>query len=96
MPPRGVKSKKRSRQYEKVLKSIKSEGRYKGRQKQVAARIVNKTAQEGRDEGQAPEHARPQEEEIAAQPHSAARARAQGGSSARMVSGFRPRRSARW
>jgi hypothetical protein len=43
MPPRGVKSRKRSRQYEKVLKSIKSEGRYRGRQKEVAARIVNKT-----------------------------------------------------
>ncbi len=43
MPPRDVKSKKRSRQYKKVLKSIKSEGRYKGRQKEVAARIVNKT-----------------------------------------------------
>jgi hypothetical protein len=43
MPPKGVKSRKRTRQYEKVLKSIKSEGRYKGRQKQVAARIVNKT-----------------------------------------------------
>jgi hypothetical protein len=43
MPPRGVKSRKRSRQYEKVLKSIKGEGRYKGRQKEVAARIVNKT-----------------------------------------------------
>ena len=43
MPPRGVKSRKRGRQYKKVLKSIKSEGRYKGRQKAVAARIVNKT-----------------------------------------------------
>ena len=43
MPPKGVKSRKRTRQYEKVLKSIKSEARYKGRQKQVAARIVNKT-----------------------------------------------------
>jgi hypothetical protein len=43
MPPRGVKSRKRGRQYEKVLKSIRSEGRYKGRQKEVAARIVNKT-----------------------------------------------------
>ena len=43
MPPRGVKSRKRKRQYEKVLKSIKREGRYKGRQRQVAARIVNKT-----------------------------------------------------
>jgi hypothetical protein len=43
MPPRGAKGRKRSRQYEKVLKSIKSEGRYRGRQKEVAARIVNKT-----------------------------------------------------
>jgi hypothetical protein len=43
MPPRGVKSRKRARQYGKVLKSIKREGRYKGRQKEVAARIVNKT-----------------------------------------------------
>jgi hypothetical protein len=43
MPPKGVKSRKRGRQYEKVLKSIKREGRYKGRQKEVAARIVNKT-----------------------------------------------------
>jgi hypothetical protein len=43
MPPKGAKSRKRTRQYEKVLKSIKSEGRYKGRQKEVAARIVNKT-----------------------------------------------------
>ena len=43
MPPKGVKSRKRGRQYEKVLKSIKSEGRYRGRQKEVAARIVNKT-----------------------------------------------------
>jgi hypothetical protein len=43
MPPRGVKSQKRKRQYKKVLSSIKREGRYKGRQKQVAARIVNKT-----------------------------------------------------
>jgi hypothetical protein len=37
-----VKSRKRSRQYKKVLKSIKGERRYKGRQKEVAARIVNK------------------------------------------------------
>jgi hypothetical protein len=43
MPPRGVKSRTRKRQYAKVLKSIKREGRYKGRQKEVAARIVNKT-----------------------------------------------------
>jgi hypothetical protein len=38
-----VKSGKRSRQYKKVLSSIKGSGRYKGRQKEVAARIVNKT-----------------------------------------------------
>lgn len=43
MPPKGVKRRKRKRQYQKVLKSIKREGRYKGRQKEVAARIVNKT-----------------------------------------------------
>ena len=43
MPPRGVKSKRRGRQYKKVLKSIKARGKYKGRQKEVAARIVNKT-----------------------------------------------------
>ena len=43
MPPRGVKKPKRKRQYKKVLSSIKKEGRYKGRQKEVAARIVNRT-----------------------------------------------------
>ncbi len=43
MPPRGVKQPKRKRQYEKVLSEIKKEGRYQGRQKEVAARIVNKT-----------------------------------------------------
>jgi hypothetical protein len=43
MPPKGVKRRKRKRQYKKVLTSIKRKGRYKGRQKEVAARIVNKT-----------------------------------------------------
>ncbi len=43
MPPRGVKKPKRKRQYKKVLSSIKREGRYRGREKEVAARIVNKT-----------------------------------------------------
>jgi hypothetical protein len=43
MPPKGVKSKKRGRQYKKVLSSIRGSGKYKGRQKEVAARIVNKT-----------------------------------------------------
>lgn len=46
MPPRGVKSRKRARQYDKALKSIKRQGRYRGRQKEVAARIVNKTRRE--------------------------------------------------
>lgn len=43
MPPRGVKKPKRKRQYKKVLSAIKKEGRYRGRQEEVAARIVNKT-----------------------------------------------------
>jgi hypothetical protein len=43
MPPRGVKEPKRKRQYKEVLSAIKREGRYRGRQKEVAARIVNKT-----------------------------------------------------
>jgi hypothetical protein len=43
MPPRGVKSRKRKRQYKEVLSSIRRSGRYKGRQKEVAARIVQKT-----------------------------------------------------
>ena len=55
MPPKGVKSRKRGRQYKKVLKSIKSEGRYKGRQKEVAARIVNKTR---RQKGETKSHRR--------------------------------------
>jgi hypothetical protein len=38
-----VKSRTRKRQYAKVLKSIKGQRRYKGRQKEVAARIVHKT-----------------------------------------------------
>ena len=33
----------RKRQYEKVLDSIEREGRYRGREKEVVARIVNKT-----------------------------------------------------
>jgi hypothetical protein len=43
MPPRGVTRPKRKRQYKKVLSSIKGSGRYKGREKEVAARVVNKT-----------------------------------------------------
>jgi hypothetical protein len=43
MPLRGVKKPKRKRQYKKVLSSIKRSGRYKGREQEVAARVVNKT-----------------------------------------------------
>jgi hypothetical protein len=43
MPPRGVTKPNRQRLYKKVLSSIKREGRYQGRQEEVAARIVNKT-----------------------------------------------------
>jgi hypothetical protein len=39
--PRGV-SAKREREYEKIEKKFEKEGRYKGREKEVAARIVNK------------------------------------------------------
>ena len=39
--PRGV-SPKREREYKKIEKEIEKEGRYKGREKEVAARIVNK------------------------------------------------------
>jgi hypothetical protein len=39
--PRGV-SPKREREYKKIEKEIEEKGRYKGREKEVAARIVNK------------------------------------------------------
>jgi hypothetical protein len=39
--PRGV-SPQREREYKKIEKKIEKEGRYKGREKEVAARIVNK------------------------------------------------------
>ena len=35
-------SKKREREYETLTKEFKEEGRYKGREDEVAARIVNK------------------------------------------------------
>ena len=35
-------SRKREREYEKLQKDFKAEGRYRGREKEVAARIVNK------------------------------------------------------
>ncbi len=39
--PRGS-SPKREREYKEIVRKSKKEGRYKGREKQVAARIVNK------------------------------------------------------
>jgi hypothetical protein len=39
--PRGA-SPKREREYKKIEKELEKEGRYKGREKEVAARIVNK------------------------------------------------------
>jgi hypothetical protein len=43
MPPRGVKSPKRKRQYEHIKRSMqKRGGRSAGRAKEIAARTVNK------------------------------------------------------
>jgi hypothetical protein len=39
--PRGS-NKKREREYDELISDFKEEGRYKGREKEVAARIVNK------------------------------------------------------
>ena len=39
--PRGV-SAKREREYKKIEKKFEKEGRYKGREEEVASRIVNK------------------------------------------------------
>ena len=42
MPPRGVKSAKRKRQYEHIEESAKKQGRSTKRAKEIAARTVNK------------------------------------------------------
>lgn len=42
MPPRGVKSAKRARQYEHIKQSEKKQGRSPRRAKQIAAATVNK------------------------------------------------------
>ena len=42
MPPRGVKSAKRARQYEHIKQSAKKQGRSSRRAKQIAAATVNK------------------------------------------------------
>jgi hypothetical protein len=43
MPPRGVKSAKRKRQYEKIKKSAKKRGRSEATAKRIAAATTNKT-----------------------------------------------------
>ncbi len=42
MPPRGVKSNKRKRQYEHIKSSARKRGRSLKRAKEIAARTVNK------------------------------------------------------
>jgi len=42
MPPRGVKSSKRARQYEHIKESAKTKGRSTKRAKEIAAATVNK------------------------------------------------------
>ena len=42
MPPRGVKSPKRKRQYEHIKQSARSRGKSLRRSKEIAARTVNK------------------------------------------------------
>jgi hypothetical protein len=42
MPPRGVKSAKRTRQYEKIKSSAKKQGRSTATAKRIAAATVNK------------------------------------------------------
>ena len=46
MPPRGVKSSKRERQYEHIKSSAKKSGASTGRAKEIAARTVNKQRRE--------------------------------------------------
>jgi hypothetical protein len=46
MPPRGVKSRKRARQYEHIKESAQKRGRSAGRAKEIAAATVNKQRSE--------------------------------------------------
>lgn len=43
MPPRGVKSPKRTRQYEKIKRSVKARGASTKTAKRIAAATTNKT-----------------------------------------------------
>ena len=52
MPPRGVKSAKRTRQYEKIKASAKQQGRSTKTAKRIAAATVNKQrAEKGETKG---------------------------------------------
>ena len=52
MPPKGVKSAKRKRQYEKIKASAKKQGRSEGTAKRIAAATTNKTrAKKGETKG---------------------------------------------
>jgi len=46
MPPRGVKSAKRTRQYEKIKASVKRQGKSTETAKRIAAATTNKTRRE--------------------------------------------------
>ena len=46
MPPRGVKSAKRTRQYEKIKASAKKQGKSTAVAKRIAAATTNKTRRE--------------------------------------------------
>lgn len=52
MPPRGVKSAKRKRQYEKIKASARKRGRSTATAKRIAAATINKTRrQKGETKG---------------------------------------------
>lgn len=52
MPPKGVKSAKRKRQYEKIKASARKQGRSAGAAKRIAAATTNKTrARKGETKG---------------------------------------------
>jgi hypothetical protein len=57
MPPRGVKSQKRTRQYEHVLESEKTRGVRPRRAKEIAARTVNKQRRKAGETKSAPRRA---------------------------------------
>lgn len=52
-------SPKREREYKKIERTFKKEGRYKGREEEVAARIVNRQRSESGDTKAAPHRHKP-------------------------------------